>query len=247
MARVAASNRFLLRTPGNFLTFADNGTDRVAVAQTTGLPITQSAAFTIGGWTKIPLDSGNYIFSEGNSSSLTQVFGLHAVGQGSNKLGLFTRNNASVGGDIVGTVNIIVPGTWQHILMTGTSGNIKIYSNGIYTGQSFTRQTGATTLNLTTWGALGRSSYAGSWGGGLSQGVIFSRVLSDAEIFTLYATGSFDDTGIVSYHLMNEGSGSTAIDSSGNGNTGTITGAVYDSGFSLNLRSLATGRFLVNR
>lgn len=225
--RSAASGRLTVRNFSKSLKFAYNTTDRIAVAQISGLPVTSTSAFTLAFWIKSPSDGGAYIFSEGNSGAAVPHFGLHYGS--ARKLNLFTKNNAGTGSDLAGTVDIFKPGEWQHIVVTGTNGAIKVFSNGVDTTQTFTRQSGATTFNLTTWGALGRNTYAGSVGALMDEMMIFNRVLSDAEILKLYLTGLYDSSGLVSYHKVDEGSGTSATDSSGNGNTGTITGATYSS------------------
>ena len=53
---------------------------------------------------------------------------------------------------------------------------------------------------------------------------IYSTVLSAADIANLYT-----NINLVGYYNLNEGSGTTAIDDSGNGNNGTINGATYSS------------------
>jgi len=56
---------------------------------------------------------------------------------------------------------------------------------------------------------------------------IYNRALSETEIADLYKGNQVDSTGLVGHWNFNEGSGTTAIDVSGNNNTGTIYGATY--------------------
>ena len=56
---------------------------------------------------------------------------------------------------------------------------------------------------------------------------IWNRALSATEIASMYFNNIVPRDGLVGEWLFNEGSGTTALDTSGNGNNGTITGATY--------------------
>jgi len=56
---------------------------------------------------------------------------------------------------------------------------------------------------------------------------IWSRVLTEAEILKLYYQNIVPRTNLVAEYKFNEGKGTTAYDTSGNGNNGTISGATW--------------------
>lgn len=244
MPRTLATNRMLVRDFGTSLQFNNSGTDAVNIATTFGLPISQQTNFTINIWVyTAQLASSHYFFSEGRLATATPVFGFHNDSTG--KINLFSRNDVASGGDQVGSIEILKDGVWQMITFTSVSGAIKVYANGVDTTQTFTITAGATTLDETTYGALRRNVTANSWSGNLDEAQIWNRVLTTSEILTLYTNGTVPLTNLVSYHKFNEGSGTTAIDSSGNGNTGTVSGATYSTNVASKPRTLASNRVSV--
>jgi len=224
--RNAVTNKFLVRDMGTCLKFASNTTDRIDVAQTSGLPVTASTTFTLSFWSYIrDFSVGTYFFSEANSTNAIQIIAFHIGTAG--KMNCFNKNDANTGGDQAGTVDFLKAGVWQHITITSNAGAVKVYCNGVDTTQTFALQATPYTFNLTTWGCLKRNTTAGSHTGSLDECISWSRALSSTEVSDLYYKGIVPTSGLVTYHKLDEGSGTTATDSSGLGNTGTITGAAY--------------------
>lgn len=236
--------RPVIRNITRSVKFALNATNNmIAVTQNFGLPISQQNNFTLAGWvqnTNNVLDT--YLFSEGNSGNNTPVFGVHYSATIPGALNLFNKNDAGAGGDVLGTKPVLKPNEKQHLILVGTGGVLKIYVNGKYTGQSLAIQSGVTTLNRTTWGALGRVTYAGSFGGNLSKLMIFSRAFSDSDAKNLYLNDIYDATGLLSYLKIEETSGTNLADSSGNGNVGTLTGATLSTRVPFSARAVASNR-----
>lgn len=126
-------------------------------------------------------------------------------------------------------------GKWMHIACTYDDSlpadNIKIYINGVESN------TPAEELNLSDWSAtpwvppanltIGNDGegFANSAQGTLDDFRVYDRPLSASEISQLYAQGSSctlpSEGDLVAHWTMNDTSGSTIIDSSGNGNNGT--------------------------
>ena len=92
-----------------------------------------------------------------------------------------------------------------------------------YTGDTSTPN-GSITIGNGASGSLG-------CGSSLDEPRIWKRALTATEVSDLYynglTRGSAMSTGLVGEWLFNEGSGTTALDTSGSGNNGTITGATY--------------------
>ncbi|KKN03305.1 hypothetical protein LCGC14_1108980, partial [marine sediment metagenome] len=111
---------------------------------------------------------------------------------------------------------------WHHLALTTKpgSGNYKLYQNGVFV----TSGTGDDVIDFGTTFKIG--GFDNIFLDGLMDDVrIYNRELSQAEITTLAAGGDPSTTGLLVHWKLNEGSGTVAIDSSGNGNNGTFVGS----------------------
>ena len=121
--------------------------------------------------------------------------------------------------------------TWHHVALTfpgASTDNASLYVNG-----ALVSSTGATSGS-----PMGDDSSAqlkignhGDWpsaavdGGYLDDVRIYNYVLSGPEIGALAAVGADTTTGLQGHWKLDESSGTSAADSSGNGNTGTTSGS----------------------
>lgn len=106
----------------------------------------------------------------------------------------------------------------------GTNG--KMYVNG---SPSNTGTTAASTAHTGLFTIGARYAGAGFLPGEIAAVWVWDRALNDTEVSDLYNKGIVPKNNLKGEWLFNEGSGTTAVDTSGNGNNGTITGAVYTS------------------
>lgn len=132
--------------------------------------------------------------------------------------------------------------TWAFISATRTSvGVTNIYINGVLS--SAANQSSGTPASGTTNVVIGNNNAASrNFDGFIDEVRVYNRVLSSIELLSLYYNG-ITGTGQISSYLLDEGSGTTAIDSSGS-NTGTITGATYTTNVVCKLRNSASTRTL---
>ena len=100
---------------------------------------------------------------------------------------------------------------------------------------------GNTPFNL-MHSSAGASSFLGS----IDNVRIWKRALTASEVSTLFYSGTHDATGLSLEYLFNEGAGTTANDTSGNGNNGTITGATYTDDVPVKPRPLVGGNLIPN-
>ncbi len=108
---------------------------------------------------------------------------------------------------------------WHHLAVTTKpgSGNYKLYQNGVLQ----TSGTGPAVIDFDTTFKIG--AYPNEFLDGLIDDArIYNRELSPAEITTLANGGDPSTTGLLVHWKFNEGSGNTALDSSGNNNNGTF-------------------------
>ena len=127
---------------------------------------------------------------------------------------------------------------WVHLVVVAQyGGNISCYQNGVLAGSPL-----AYVNNVTDASGFGIGTGVGSyspWGdyfsGSIDDVRIYNRLLSQSDVTALYQSGSVkvqlgDKNGLVGYWPLNDGNGTQAGDFSGNGRTGTITGATWTSG-----------------
>lgn len=117
--------------------------------------------------------------------------------------------------------------TWQYLVGTfdNSTKEMTISVNGNETGR---RSLASSMLYSNTVLRISNTLYDdGAVNGLIDDTRIYNRVLSATEIEDLYKGNQIGNTGLVGYWGFDEGSGTTTADLSGNGNTGTISGATF--------------------
>jgi type II secretory pathway pseudopilin PulG len=120
--------------------------------------------------------------------------------------------------DVVGS-SYLAAGTWCHGAITRLGSLITLYVNGIAAGSgspSLVDYTGDTVI-LAANNGLGEL-----FTNQIDDVRLYSRALSSSEVAALYAGGD-NRTDLAGYWPLEEGTGTTTADQSGNGNTGTLT------------------------
>ena len=147
---------------------------------------------------------------------------------------VFYLYNVSGGALVSNTV--IVPEKWYHVVATYDGTTEKIFINGELDASQAASGDVADSTGVVRVGGddIGTDGY---FPGSLDELRFYNRTLSQAEINTLYrgdsklntsisqpqGTGRLD-SGLAGYWKLDDGSGTSAVDSSTNGNTGTLTG-----------------------
>lgn len=113
-------------------------------------------------------------------------------------------------------------GTWYLITGVYDGSYIYIYVNGVY--QNRTALTGTINTGSGQQTAIGANISGGTcnqyyWNGKIDEVRVYTRALSAADVSRLYNWAP----GPVGYWKFDEGTSTTAYDSSGNGNNGTLT------------------------
>ena len=184
---------------------------------------------TISAWVKIPttVSSTMQILScRRDSDNLIQLF-YHA---GSNQMrAVHKGNGTSITANVDAGETIENDDNWHFVAMTWdtSAGDVIIYQDG-----STAKETSAGIQNFSGDAPdkcdMGKSSGgdSGYYKGYIDELSVFTEVV---DIATLYNGGSPKDvefsalTGLVGYYRFTEGTGTSAGDESGNGNTGTLT------------------------
>ena len=204
--------------------------------------------FTVSYWVR-PDEVGNTMFAFGRKHANNQrfTFGINRKRQSFFGIGSNTGVKAWVNMDTPVEESLLVEdgsywnlktdGTWYHIVVTyddrsdTSSGTArKVYVNGVLrqTDNFNWSNTGGSTDGMIFGGRRTSSSqYDNGWACGLQDVAIFNTAKDSDWVANVYRgkseTDLSGDSGIVGYWRFNEGSGTTAYDSSGNGNHGTLT------------------------
>ncbi len=148
--------------------------------------------------------------------------------QTSKKLRLYAFNSAGTRADSVGTwtsTNTFEPNTWIHVAVVQDNDVLKLYVNG---NVEVNLSPFAQNIDNNIPFYLGTSNgSAGLLNGKINNFRIFKgRALTQPEITTLSSGQEIADptTDLVGHWKLNDMTGTTAIDSSGQGNNGTLNG-----------------------
>ncbi len=218
---------------GTALSF-DGSNDYVSVADDASLDVL-GGDFTIGFWIK----------SEGSVSSLESPFSRYLT---SGEHGIYTyishtngsvslRFNDSVNAEVVlATTGLDIrnDGKWHHIVWSmDRSGNGLVFGDGALLSTVDISARNATCNIAQTLNIGANSSGSQLFDGKISSVKIFNSALTLAQIQEMYLNPEqILPTGVASSNLklwlpLQEGSGTTNYDGSGNNNDGTISGATW--------------------
>lgn len=244
MPRTLATNRTLVKNYGTSLSF--NGSTSFVNIFSAGLQgALNTTEGSISAWVKIPTS----VWTDGVGRLCVRVF------VDASNLINFTKAVASnffnmvyTAGGTSKTASIALSATgWVHLVMTfsKTNDQVKGYLNGI--------QSGVTATSLGTWAGtpsilcIGAASTVpvSPFSGFIDDVKLYNRPLTAAEVLQTYI-GSDITSGLIAWYKFDEGSGSTANDSSGNGYNGAITVATYSTDVSSQPRVLSSGRTLAS-
>ena len=195
---------------GDALTF--NGSSQYVTASDANLPLGNSPR-TLSGWfnlSSIPGAQG-VIVAYGNESKDN----ANALSIGNTPNLIFFGWADDFGYNFTPTV-----GAWYHAVGTFDGTTATMYLNGASVATASKPSWNTTSNVLRIGNDVG--GYGWYFPGSLDEIRIWNRCLSATEVANLYSENAVPRNGLVSEWLFNEGTGSTAYDTSGNGNNGTL-------------------------
>lgn len=210
----------------------DGTNDRVEL----GNILSTYTSYTIEAWIKpdtVSTSGKKFIIYRGNQDydENTEANNVSfSIFQDDNDLGFHYQYGASDNQTSTIAGNQLSANTWTHIALTRNNDDneVKLYVNGAHatTITGTNDPTGGTSGNL----FIGFGEYNGNqfFDGKIAHVRIWSATKFSEEIANNYLNG-IDNTAsnLVGYWKLNEGSGTTALDSSANSNNGTISGATF--------------------
>jgi hypothetical protein len=206
--------------PGSTALRFDGVNDYVSVP---GGAIPASGNFTVEVWAKLPNAPGSFreILSQGTSGNAFYI-------------GTDTANNLRLG-DGWGTTGVPYPiGGWHHFAVVKTSTNSFFYLDGVLVARRGSASPNPTATELRFGRQFGAN--AEYWPGSVDEVRIWSGVALDAATIRDWMFKEVDNThaafaSLNGYWQFNEGAGTVATDSSGNGRDGALlNGPVWQEG-----------------
>lgn len=149
------------------------------------------------------------------------------------------------------SVETFLAGKWYFVCFTAenltrdtiSNDNFKFYVNGAFDNQ---RTQNYSPAHITDEFIIGDSPAAPAtnpFNGKIDELRIWDTVLTQPEIETLYYNNIVpQQNSLIAEYLFNETTGTTATDTSGSGNDGTITGATYSADTNVKARTAAGTR-----
>lgn len=224
MPRIAATNRQVVRDFGTCLDF--NGSSALVTMATA---VTDTNQFTFSCWFKRSDSNPNWIV--GNSSG-TQKIGFFG---GTNNTNVFVRiANAGSSTQINVGYTIEMDNKWHFLCVVRNSSNVISAS---LDGGTFV--TGSTISGTFFYDQVAKDNATDFFSGSLDEIRFFTSDLTQAQATALYY-GVTPSTSSNLWYRFNEGSGTSATDSSGTQSAGTITNATYSTNVRFKLRSSAS-------
>ena len=227
--RTAATNRVAVQDIKSSLMMTSS-TSYVSLGNKTYL---DGKPFTFYGWVK-PTNYSARLFHYGFNFAGNAGYLIRVVASGNVALYTGNASTASVGAGIT-------PHQWVWLGVTyDGSSVVKYYKNGIFLSQATASPrvaSGNTFLCAENTSGNSISTHK-------NQG-IHDVVLTDTEM-ALAAQGIQQTRGQLGYYTYNEGAGTTAYDTSGNGNHGTITAGTYTSDVPTKKRGVVGGNLVYN-
>ena len=220
-----------LARPGNSHALSFNGTNNY-VSIPHDNTINTPTALSAFAWIKAqPKDGvvivGKYDFGIGERSWALRLVEVSSF----NRLRVFlSANGSSADSNFIGN-NIVPYGTWHHVGLVYDSGTATLYVDGeedsVHTNLITSLRTNQVSLSVGAFFNNEPNLSSAIYDGLIDQVRLYNRALSPGEALKLSRGVAISRSGLVGHWPLNEGSGTTARDVSGNGNNGTISGATY--------------------
>ncbi len=228
---------------GQALSF-DGSDDEVSIADVASLR-PESGSWSVALWAKPSnIDQNSGLVSKRQPSGSYEQWGVVVCGDDNcsingKKVSFLMRQDGSNYRYFL-TSNNVADGNWHHIVAVANSGSgtLKLYIDGLDVQGVLSSAGSWPTINNTDAMRIGSSNTTGYFAGPIDEVRVYNTALTAAQIQSLYQQGQSDevntgasqaqgtgrlDSGLAGYWKMDDGSGTSATDSSTNANTGTLT------------------------
>jgi hypothetical protein len=159
---------------------AFNGTNQYMQCSTPSFQFGQTSNFTISFWMNRPAQGYGVALMHGTTTNGNFIWNFQTNTTNGIQYGTNKQGAAWAWAQSAYTV-----GAWSHLVATFQSGSMTLYINGVQAATATYPHTGAAQTTLPLW--LGRGVGGGFFAGSLDDLGIWNRVLTPAEIGSLYA------------------------------------------------------------
>ena len=179
--------------------------------------------FTIGAWFYLDrLGVENVVWSYDFTSHTNPYYSQHLRISSSGYI-IFSWNNNGSSFEQISSPSAVSPSRWYYVSASFVNGSQKLYLDGSLIVSSSANAT-ITYYNQEVW--IGRSNFGGYVDGNLANVAIWNRALSSDEINSVMwksyeALSGAESNGLQAWYSLDDISGTSVPDSSGNGNNGT--------------------------
>ena len=181
--------------------------------------------FTIAAWVEMATPNWARVFDFGTGTTVYMLLTASAAGTNLPRFSITTSGNGNE--QQINSSIAILAHTWTHVAVTLSGNTATLYINGVVAGTNTNMTLQPASLGSTTQNYIGKSQFSAdpATQGEIDDFRIYSRALSQAEIQSLAVLNP------AGYWKFSEGKGTTAADSSGNGNAATLgTGSTWVAG-----------------
>jgi len=195
------------------------------------------SSVTVGCWAKKSNNSPITTFPTPFALWGRQIF--FTLGSATNIFSFNGNTDNTHNGSMATTLGVETRDSWVHLVVTYDGTRISLYVNGevragaITTSGPFTSNTTQNVVFGTNNG--GNNDYVANF-----QEAFVGTLMTADEIRDIYRSGTFNTSKLRGLYPLNEGAGTTATDTSGNGNNGTITNGSWSTDTVTGVRT-ATG------
>ena len=208
---------------GNALDF-DGSDDHVVIPSS--IAVANDNNFTIEIWAYWRASNHDALYAEGNTSSNNPMLSIIPRTQDSGGIELVCRDLSATGLVAQPTTGVVTTTKWTHVAVARLSStNIKVYIDGVQTDDLTFSAPSSWTVNAIRLGVRQRISAESRYDGDIDEVRIWDDTRTQSEIQkNMHKELAGDESNLVAYYKMSDGSGSSLTDNSSNSNTGTLSG-----------------------
>jgi hypothetical protein len=232
LSRNLATNRVAVRDMGTALRF-DGVDDRVEIPTANYVQTDGTWSF----WCKMNVLSENEGVFAHYTTSTNQRSWSFSLGDSVGGIKTLMSINGTTANLSKITSPILTLNEYSFITFVKSGSNVHVYKNGVFV--ETVTDAPATLHQSTAPIYVGFYPPTSNYGNGIiDEPRIWNRALTAQEVSDLYFNNIIPRNGLVAEYLFDEATGTTALDSSGNGNHGTIEGATYTTDVPLRARTV---------
>lgn len=229
----------------------DMGSSMILATQNSRARMTYNSNMFVGNtisitsWVKRDILNNSLSCIYGNLTGSSTPYCEYSFEVSSNNryLTFFTNNGTTSNLSVNSTNFESSVGAWYHMAVTWDGSNVRFYKDAVLINTTALVATPVAIANDYEIGE--RIGGASDFYGRINEVKVWGRTLTDNEILQDFLGKSVDRTSIAGEWLLNEGTGTTVADTSGNGNDGALNNIIWTTDAPSGVRTVAGTRTAV--